>query len=104
MPGTLAEPRDIKDAGKCGVEKSSYASRESPMSSTSRAVTLCGAVVALAVGPATGRAQTIPFDPNGFPVRIGAHLRVRGQGEHSSVFKGRLESMSSDSINIALDS
>ena len=73
------------------------------MPSASRAVTLCGAVVALVLSPVSSRAQTIPFDPNGSPVRIGAHLRVRGQGQHASVFEGRLRSIDSDSIALALD-
>ena len=74
------------------------------MPSASRAVTLCGAVLALGLTPASGRTQTIPFDPNGLPVRIGAHLRVRGQGDYSSVFRGRLLSITDDSIALALDS
>jgi hypothetical protein len=37
------------------------------------------------------------------PIRIGAHLRVRGQNQHSSVFKGRLQSISDDSIALSLD-
>jgi hypothetical protein len=73
------------------------------MPSASRAVTLCGAIAALALTATTGRAQTTPFDPSGLPVRIGAHLRVRGPGEYSSVFRGRLQSMTDDSIALALD-
>lgn len=65
---------------------------------------LCGALTVLALTPVRGRAQTTPFDPSGLPVRIGAHLRVRGQNEYSSVFRGRLQSMSDDSIALALDS
>jgi len=66
------------------------------MPSASRAVTLCGAVVAVLLAPAHGSvaAQAIP---------IGAHLRVRGQGNHAAVFSGRLRTISNDSIALALD-
>ena len=75
------------------------------MSSPSRAVTLCGALVALALAPASGSAQNIAVDSSGLSalVPVGAHLRVRGQSIHSSVFRGRLRAMSNDSITLALD-
>ena len=75
------------------------------MSSASQAVTICGVVVALALAPADGSAQNISIDSSGFSalVPVGAHLRVRGQGVHSSVFRGRLRAMSNDSIRLALD-
>ena len=75
------------------------------MSSPSRAVTICGALVALALAPANGSAQNTSIDSSGLSALapVGAHLRVRGQGVHSSVFRGRLRAMSSDSIMLALD-
>jgi hypothetical protein len=75
------------------------------MSSPSRAVTTCGVLVALALAPADGSAQNTSIDSSGLYalVPVGAHLRVRGQGAHSSVFRGRLRAMSNDSITIALD-
>ena len=36
-------------------------------------------------------------------IPLGAHLRVRGQGNHAAVFSGRLRTISNDSIAIALD-
>lgn len=36
-------------------------------------------------------------------IPLGAHLRVRGQGNHGAVFTGRLRTISNDSIAIALD-
>ena len=75
------------------------------MSSRSRAVTICGVLVALALAPADGSAQNASIDSSGLSalVSVGAHLRVRGQGAHRSLFKGRLRTMSNDSITIALD-
>ena len=75
------------------------------MSSPSRAVTICGVLVALALAPADGSAQNASIDSSGLSalVSVGAHLRVRGQGAHRSLFKGRLRTMSNDSITIALD-
>jgi len=67
-----------------------------PMPSASRAVTVCGVVVAVLLAPAHTpvAAQAIP---------IGAHLRVRAQGNHAAVFSGRLRMISNDSIALALD-
>ena len=75
------------------------------MSSPLRAVTTCGVLVALALAPADGSAQNTSIDSSGLSalVPVGAHLRVRGQGVHSSVFSGRLRAMSNDSITLALD-
>ena len=102
--GTRASVRHTKGLGKYGVG-ASYASRERPMSSPSRAVTICGVLVAVALTPADGAAQNTSIDSSGLSalVRVGAHLRVRGQGIHSSVFRGRLRAMSNDSIRLALD-
>jgi hypothetical protein len=36
-------------------------------------------------------------------IPIGAHLRVRGQGNHAAVFSGRLRMINNDSIALALD-
>ena len=65
------------------------------MPSASRAVAICGAVVALALSSAPAWAQ--PGPP------LGSHLRVRGQTAHSSTFTGRLRAVSNDSISLALD-
>lgn len=78
------------------------------MPTASRAVTICGAVVAVLLAPAHTRseAQATPVDA-GLPgqprIPIGAHLRVRGQGNHAAVFSGRLRMISNDSIALALD-
>lgn len=65
------------------------------MPSVSRAVAVLGAVVAVTLAPASGRAQ--------LPLPLGSHLRVRGPTAHSSRFTGRLRALSNDSIAVALD-
>jgi len=57
------------------------------------------------MAPADGAAQNTSIDSSGLSalVPVGAHLRVRGQGINSSVFRGRLRAMSNDSIRLALD-
>ena len=78
------------------------------MPSASRAVAISGAVVAVLLAPAHTRteAQATPIDagqPGQPRIPIGAHLRVRGQGNHAAVFSGRLRMISNDSIALALD-
>lgn len=81
--------------GRWAVAASSHAPPVNPMPSASRAVTICGVVaVLLAPTHTPAAAQAIP---------IGAHLRVRGQGNHAAVFRGRLRTISNDSIALALD-
>lgn len=67
------------------------------MPSTSRAVAICGAVVAVVLAPGHTSVAAQGMIP------MGSHLRVRGQGNHSAVFSGRLRMISNDSITIALD-
>lgn len=67
------------------------------MPSASRAVAICGAVVAVVLAP-----NHSPVAAQG-TIPIGSHLRVRGQGNHAAVFSGRLRTVSGDSITLALD-
>lgn len=73
------------------------------MPSASKAVTVCGVVVAVVLAPARTpvAAQVTAVETPMIP--IGAHLRVRGQGNHGAVFKGRLRMAANDSISLALD-
>lgn len=78
------------------------------MPSASQAVTVCGAVVAVVLAPTQTRvaaqATAVETVTPGHPlIPTGAHLRVRSQGNHGAVFKGRLRMAANDSITLALD-
>ena len=72
------------------------------MPSASRAVAICVAVVAVVLTPthSSVAAQAVAGQPK---IPIGAHLRVRRQGNHGAVFSGRLRTIDNDSITLALD-
>src|SRR3954465_638899 len=97
--GNRARDRDTTGDGQLRRRSIRTHNETSPMPSASRAAILCGAVVAVVLAPfhSPVAAQATPMIP------IGAHLRVRGQGNHAAVFTGRLRMINDDSIALALD-